>query len=398
MRTVYFDVENTLNVPFITGIQRVVRNFASVVLNPSFDDPELDFVPIIYDHHAANWRRLSAKEQNELVSSSPRKADFLSRVKRKLSRLVLRVKPLVINKLDETAIFFDIESSWHSRLSRNELLPDLQKQGVQIAKLHYDIIPILFPKTTHPNTLKVFSEHLFSHLLYADVFFCISHQTKQDLIDFCEEHAWRIPESRVIRLGTKIDALQCEPDDSEGRFHEQKNLGRYILTVGTLEPRKNHVLLLDAFNTISQKTNLNLVLVGKIGWQAEDILATIRSHPLFNQRVFYLGEVSDTRLQGLYENAWLNVIPSQYEGFGLPVTEALARGVPTVCSDAGALTEVGANHAKFFSVSSADDLAAQVLEVAQNKASYQTLLRAAEVFQPISWEQTVADIVDGLKG
>ncbi len=115
----------------------------------------------------------------------------------------------------------------------------------------------------------------------------------------------------------------------------------FLLFVGTLEPRKNLPRLLQAFARLVQETDLQhqLLIVGAQGWGQDDIPALVRQHGLLD-RVQLRGRISDTELQALYPAATALLMPSVYEGFGLPALEAMGHGVPVMAGRAGALPEV----------------------------------------------------------
>lgn len=396
MPLVYYDVENTLDVPFITGIQRVSREFSKIVLNENFNSHNFQFVPVVYDYPRLKWRRLSSHETKCLIALTPRSTNLLSRVANKIRRTLPKPKNLTIQNFEKGSIFLDIDSSWHSPLNRSVLLPTLKAQGVKLAKLHYDIIPLLFPDNTHPNTMGVFSEHFISHLKNTDLFLCISENTRDDVVQYCREHDRKPPLLETIRLASNILSDNAKPSSST-QYDELPEFGKFLLTVGTLEPRKNHRLLVQAYNQIRDKCDLKLVIVGKTGWLADDILSTIRQHPDFGTRIHHLDSVTDQQLDQLYRNAWLNVVPSKYEGFGLPVVESLARDCPTICSTAGSLKEVGGDCVGFFSADSEDELARLIQNLYSNDRMYDDLKRAASGFVPNTWLHTAEDIISHLR-
>lgn len=120
----------------------------------------------------------------------------------------------------------------------------------------------------------------------------------------------------------------------------QQSSSPYILTVGTLQPRKNFVRLIEAFSQVSKEYgDLKLVIVGKKGWKYEEILAAPRKYNV-ESLVQFLDFVPEEDLPGLYKNAALFVLPSLYEGFGLPVLEAMAASTTVVVSNSSSLPEV----------------------------------------------------------
>ena len=389
MRTVYYDVENTLGVPFITGIQRVVREFSKIALSEGAAPLKHHYVPIVYDFHHSCWRTLSATERRSLLSDKPASNGFLSRLTRRFQRLLPKRKSFFLKQFQANSIFLDIESSWHSRLLRSELLPRLRSQGLALAKMHYDIIPLLYPQSTHPNTVEVFTEHFQSHLKTSDLFLCISQTTSDDVENYCQQHKLAAPTLCTIKLGAES---KNHIKINKHWERQAQGFGRYLLAVGTIEPRKNHSLIIRAFDLVREQTDLNLIIVGKPGWLANEIMMQINSHDDYGSRIFHLQGIPDAQLDVLYRHAWLNVVASSYEGFGLPVIEALARGCPTVCTEAASLREFGADKVIFFKDGSADQLSEIISRLSNDKTYYLEAQEKANSFIPAKWMDCAKDI------
>jgi len=180
----------------------------------------------------------------------------------------------------------------------------------------------------------------------------VSHSTRSDLIE---------------RLGTDPERIAVVPNGVDDRFFvasvpdgaTRRRLGlpaNYLLSVGTLEPRKNHLTLFAALELLKSRVDLPLVVAGSPGWEYEPILKAAERLRR-NGRVILLDYVSDDLLPGLYAGAASVIYPSWYEGFGLPVLEALAAGAPVVASDVPALREVAGDRAMFAPPSSPEALA-----------------------------------------
>jgi glycosyltransferase involved in cell wall biosynthesis len=156
------------------------------------------------------------------------------------------------------------------------------------------------------------------------------------------------PVEKVKVLYSGVDSrfdVEKEPGESEHlRARYGLTAGSYILSVGTIQPRKNYVRLIHAFARLQTHnlTNRQLVLAGGRGWLYEDIFAEAERH---GDRVRILGFVDEADLPALYRNAALFAFPSLYEGFGLPVLEAMACGTPVVCSNVSSLPEVAGDAA-----------------------------------------------------
>jgi glycosyltransferase involved in cell wall biosynthesis len=170
----------------------------------------------------------------------------------------------------------------------------------------------------------------------------VSESTKRDLIQL---------------LAVSPDRVTVVPNAADDRFfiadpltpEEHQTLGlpdRFLLCVGTLEPRKNHLLLFDALESIDPHRTLPLVIAGGVGWSADGIVERARALER-SGRVMLLNYVDDQLLPRLYASATAVMYPSWYEGFGLPVLEGLAAGRPVIASDVPAHKEVAGDEAVY---------------------------------------------------
>jgi len=169
----------------------------------------------------------------------------------------------------------------------------------------------------------------------------------------------------------------------------------YILTVGTLEPRKNHVRLIEAFTALVKQERLphHLVIVGAHGWKEHAIRERARRSSVAD-RIHFLGYVPTAHLAGLYRAAAAFAFPSLYEGFGLPVLEALACGAPTLISCDPALTEVaGEGTAVSVDPRSVPDIAAGLYGLLSDEALVSRLrTRAVARAREFSWDTCAIQI------
>jgi glycosyltransferase involved in cell wall biosynthesis len=171
------------------------------------------------------------------------------------------------------------------------------------------------------------------------------------------------------------------------------DLGRFLLVVGTLEPRKNQRIVVDAFDRLrADHPDLGLVLVGKEGWMVDDLVARIRSHPDYERRLLWFGGIDDAELSWLYEHAFLSIAPSMYEGLGVPVIEALAHGCPTIASTGGALPEAGAGSTELVDPEDTDGLVALIRLHLDDPAHHAAAVERAARYEPPTWSQT-AEVV-----
>ena len=185
---------------------------------------------------------------------------------------------------------------------------------------------------TYLNQVVPWSVQRATHIL-AD-----SEATKEDLVQF-----WHVSADKITVLYSGVGA-EFEPVTEKKRLlaiREKYQLGSapYLFTVGTIQPRKNYQLLIRAYSQIARDWPHNLVIAGGKGWLYDEILAEVKTHRL-EDRVLFTGFADDADLPALYSGATLFLFPSLYEGFGLPIVEAMGCGVPVVSSHASCLPEV----------------------------------------------------------
>lgn len=145
-------------------------------------------------------------------------------------------------------------------------------------------------------------------------------------------------------------------DDVREKYQLPK---QYIMTLSTLEPRKNMELLLKAFTNIQDKVDYDLVLVGRKGWKIDEVLERYNS----KTRIHITGYVEDEHISVIYKNAKCFVFPSLYEGFGLPPVEALALGTPVIASDAASIPEILMDSATYFHNNSDSELSDLLIDI-----------------------------------
>jgi glycosyltransferase involved in cell wall biosynthesis len=200
----------------------------------------------------------------------------------------------------------------------------------------YDLTCWLVPETHRPGVVAL--DHLFAERIWqrADGLIAISENSRNDAARLL-----RIPEERicVIYPGVPKEYSSVSQESVVAVRHKHGLERPYLLYVGTIEPRKNVALLLDAYNGISPSVadEFALVVAGPRGWPGPELLARLESPP---KNVRYLGYVPEDELPALFAGATAFVYPSLYEGFGFPVAQAMAAGIPVITSGVSSLPEV----------------------------------------------------------
>ena len=169
----------------------------------------------------------------------------------------------------------------------------------------------------------------------------------------------------------------------------------YILFVGTLQPRKNIVKLIEAFSKLEEK--IELVIVGKKGWQFDEILDAPKKYGV-EGRVKFLDSVTDEELPNFYKNAVCFCLPSLYEGFGLPILEAMQYGCPVATSNISSLPEVGGDAAVYFDPEDSEDIAKSLKSLIQDpKLRDKLIKRGHEQVKKFSWEKAAKETLKVLE-
>lgn len=229
----------------------------------------------------------------------------------------------------------------------------------------------------------------------AKAIFTISYNSKKDILKIFSKE--KNPDLiKVIYLAASGCFCKINDINYLGNIRNKYNLPEnFILFVGTAEPRKNLIGLINAFSKIKMKINHKLVIVGGRGWLNSEMYEVIKKKGL-EEDVIFTGYVPETDLAAIYNLAELFVYPSFYEGFGIPVLEAMACGVPVVTSNTSSLPEVTGGSALLCDpYGNTDVWASAISSILIDKAlRNQMILKGLEQAKKFSWEKTAKETLD----
>ncbi len=232
----------------------------------------------------------------------------------------------------------------------------------------------------------------------ADVIITISANTKNDLVELLG-----IPEDKIVVIysGNNEVLNNSSEADRLGYLKEKKLNDKFILYLGTIEPRKNLVGLIQAYNIFRddnpELASYKLVLAGAKGWKNKEIYSTAKLSPYKNDIIF-LGYVDERAQEILYKSASLFVFPSFYEGFGFPPLEAMSAGLPVICSSVSSLPEVVAGAAVLIDPFNHHQIASAIKEVLSDEKLRENLKSKGLVrAQEFSWEKTARAYLEVFK-
>lgn len=243
-------------------------------------------------------------------------------------------------------------------------------------------------KDFHPKErIEYFEKYFFKNIIRSDMLITGSEFSKQEILerlDFKDEQI------KVIYHGIDHNLFKIH-NDLKLDFEIPK---KFIFSVGSIEPRKNLIGLLQAYNLLSDniKNEYKLVLAGFKGWENKEIMNIINKN---KENIIYLGFISDIELAKVYNLATCFLFPSFYEGFGLPVLESMACGTPVICSDTTSLPEVGADAVVYCNPYEIKDIKDKI-ELVLNDTKLQTSMiekgfKRAKLF---SWEKSAKEHLD----
>jgi glycosyltransferase involved in cell wall biosynthesis len=241
--------------------------------------------------------------------------------------------------LNETTCVISTGIDWENIAS---LLALKKLKQFRYCPVVHDIIAVLFPHFTAPHLLQILPAYFRDVARVADFTLCDSETTRRDWQAFCLETVGRSVPARSFPLGCDF----APQSTREATLPDPLRNKQFALFVSTIEPRKNHRVLYEAWEYCLKTGSLDrkshrLVFVGHQGWSSGDLIREISANPLTRDTIVILENVADSQLTVIYRAAAYFVFPSFYEGYGLPLAEALSFGKACISSNVGATTEIG---------------------------------------------------------
>lgn len=371
-----------MKVDFVTGIQRVVREITVRMLN----DKSIELVLMVYSFQKDAFQ----------ILDNQKFADYFSKNEGEKEN-ILTTQCINYDEIPSGAVFFDIDSVWNSRLKRSYLFPILKQKGVKIVTQLYDLIPITHPQFCHENTVVNFMLYVGANLKYADLIITSADATTQALNDLTDKLGLDRKKSIVVPLGCDFTKKEnVSPQDDVDPEVKKIATGKYILMVGTIEPRKNHSLVIDALESGLAQMGVKAIFAGRIGWNVADLENRMKNHELYNKSLFFVERPNDATIDYLYKNAFVVAFPTFNEGFGLPMIEAFERQTPVVASDIGVLHEVAKDFADYFNPNDKNDLVKCIKNLVENPEEYNKKKEHLKDFVPFTWDSSAKDMLSAV--
>lgn len=386
------DITQLVRVDARTGIQRVVR---AILLQLLKMDLPLKVVPIWFD-------QTTFRHANALMARFEDPRFHSSHTENKLDPYYEIAKlsdPVVQAHEGDTYLALDLNHIFTDHL--HDILTRWQTGGVKMTFVIYDILLQHRPDWGPPGLAEVLTEWLRSTTLLADEMYCISQAVAHDVERWIKKNPpprYAPPALKSFHMGADLassNPTKGLPTEAPAVLAQLAQRPSFIM-VGTIEPRKGHKQTLAAFELLwAQGLDMNLVIVGKLGWKmnawAEDLLC----HPEMNKRVFWARGISDEYLELLYRKCSCLLAASEGEGFGLPLIEAAQYGIPILARDLEIFREVAGPFAQYFDGLDPHILADAIMQWLQANQSGSSL--SSQGMPYLSWEQSAQQLV-GIMG
>ena len=251
--------------------------------------------------------------------------------------------------------------------SRHGMYQRIMASGTRVYFVVYDLLPVLMPQFFKANTHKSFEQWL-RVVGCGDGLVCISKAVADDFVQWFKAKDVVLPPCFLVdffHLGADIAASEPTrgiPEDS-GKVLSILSINTSFLMVGTVEPRKGHAQTLAAFEQLwAESHKVNLIIVGKQGWEIEALAERLHNHSELDKHLFWLEGASDEYLERLYAASNCLIAASEGEGFGLPLIEAAQHKLPIIARDIPVFREVAGDNAFYFNGTSPMELAVSIKE------------------------------------
>ena len=323
--------------PLYADVSRLLRRHIGAIRHSGIDRVSLEYGRWTRQHgghlcvkRPTGLRHLSAPAWDRLLLGRLQPGSSHTST---LSRTALLLRSLVFRKpVPRGATVLVTTHSW---LGQRTAWHWLNRRDCRVVVFIHDLIPVQFPEYSHPREKRLHTLRMRNTLRQAKGVVVNSHCTEGALRQFAREHGLDAPPMLVNPLGHDLP----EPDTAHLPPWLRDN---YFVLLGTIEPRKNHLLILNLWRELARRHGdkaPQLVVIGRRGWECEQVVDMLERCEAIHPHLVELNDASDEVVAALIKNARALLMPSFAEGFGMPVQEALAWGTPVISTPLPAIKE-----------------------------------------------------------
>lgn len=289
-----------------------------------------------------------------------------------------------------SCLLINLGTSWASRDYLCDVRAERARSRLRYVPFVFDLIPLLFPGWFIPSLVADFRRWHGDVLASADGFLAISDATRTDLLVSASARRGALDANvAVVRLDGNFRAHRPSRREALARYGLTER--PFVLLVSTIEPRKNHLGAFDAWRILAQTLGEDrlprLFCVGGRGWLNDAVHDRLRDDAFVRRNVLMLSGVGDAELAALYETCLFALYPSFYEGWGLPVSEALCYGKVPATSRTSALPEAGGRFAHYFDPHDPEDIARAVRALLDDGIRTRAEAAIGEAYVPRDWTE-----------
>ncbi|QQS20176.1 glycosyltransferase family 4 protein [Candidatus Saccharibacteria bacterium] len=266
----------------------------------------------------------------------------------------------------------------------NDLKKAKEQHGFKLVHFAFDMIPTLFPGFVVdwlPETFTDYQKKVFS---ISEGIIAISESTASDVREFIKDHSIQnSPAINVVRIGENID--EVSGSNLPAKLGDLKP--GFILSVSTVEVRKNHLSLFYALREANRRGIVipMIVIVGRKGWQTDDFSYIVEHDPIAKQGILVINDADDSTLVWLYCNCRFSIFPSFYEGWGMPVAESLSYGKLCISSNTSSLPEIAGDLIDYFSPYDTGDILSCIVKYLDDDTLLEKEKSIQDSYKPTSW-------------
>ncbi len=424
-RRIFLEASQTLttNKDLTTGIQRVVRHLLHCALSEHHDD--LTIEPVVFDIDC--FRKIDSRTFDALkrsptlltsTGSSPQptfvdklttsimKTRWLHRLLKPVWHFYQSIRQSTLKRmhyfkdkkneiqLEAGDLLILCDNTWNADILNYLYQHNPKSSGYHLIVLLYDLIPLTHPHLVDSRITDQFKTWLDKMMEIATGFIAISRTAESTLQDYAHQQSKTLL-SDSIHLSGQLDS----PVKDDVKFHNtelNEVFSRQIptfLIVGTIDPRKNQLFALRAFHQLwEQGHQAQLLIIGRAGFQCDQIIHSIEQHPEFQKRLFLFHHINDEELNYCYQKIDGLIWPSLIEGFGLPIVEAIQKHKVVFVSDIPIHREVGRNYCRYFSLEQPDQLVEELILYLNQDETYINAFEKPGSF--LTWSQVTEDLLE----
>jgi glycosyltransferase involved in cell wall biosynthesis len=335
---------------FFTGIQKVSFNLSYYISKLSPDD----FIFCYFNKKDHYFHEL------KIIDKNYSKKNFFK-------NNISKERKLCFKNLGK---FVFLGASWEQK-EAIESIVNIKKEysDLEIGHIIYDLTPIVTPQFHNALLSKAFEAWMKNIFNVCDFYIFISKHTRNDFLKY-----FQILNIKNFLISLSSDLISI--DESNELSTKQKS--PFIACIGTIEPRKNHLLIYYAYKLLLSENKIppKLLIIGSKGWESDLIFQCLYEDDQLSPYISILSLVTDEEIVGLVKSSLFTIYPSFYEGWGLPVTESLAFGKLCLSSNSSSLPEAGGEFADYFNPLSSRELADKIMMYSENEE----LLKQKEQF------------------